>query len=1214
MDDSYGLVTKVVKSEHGDSGSVDDFKEVACCSDCDNFLQLKLPSFSPGNFSRLKCLERPWEHKEDLEIDIQPYYEKFCIALKEYQEDTLEEKFKEWSVDMQFLLPGITCCTRYYVDSLTDDSEAKTFDERLADWVEFGLSLEIAERFDSESLKHIELGCNLARRIFLMRRRQFASKLAARHILHRLVDIIESQKFSILRRCCAADVLFTSLFHCSATVPAFFNQIETDLAGKTCYARLTHLMLQKLPVRLMVALKPIVQFAGFAYSSFMINNLVRQVINNSLTDGDNEVLIKHLGLISDFILSNSHKSSVPSFYLFRILYETEMLSSLCVLITSTAVLKRTREMALSILIKLVSFDGFNISGTYFLASCSTDVIVLCLKILALVRSGKSDEKMVNTTLSVDFDALALALRALSLLDDLALINRQENNVVDDERRVAVLFDIFTLCSNQRSGGGKAMVAALCYSTNVEHLLEIFTFGSITILDKHVLDDIKTTLRHSVCYGYACEILLTLARASSLKQWTEPLRESIAQGTSPSAIHYLVQRLGYYLEKFKSSNDSPLSAITVLRLIDALLKENTENTGNGVFDDTMDKYELFSIFYDENGLQKIEDFLLCIATKHITQETEKNLYLASDSLICEMLLYSAVSIIETMVQSMCSCGKYVDMSPTSALLKIYSVFCCGYPNRYSTVKLKILGIFSLFVVMDLKENEHIQNKGRCPNFLRFFFECGLHPSTVIALSDILSQFLSTKILTRTSSSFGFSLESNEFNNRQFGEILLLQCSHYLRFIIMSGISSSITLRSSITTICLCLIRLSLPAANFVVNTIANYCLRSLLVSPASCVTECFNDDNSDSDTDENVRLNNDIRFGAAANFTVAACFKFLARFSNDVLFRYAFIPFLLSDSVFTVGVLKFFNVASQKTIPHVCFQKQIIVLFKNLCLTLNPESKTGALALSKTLYEKFCGTLVEHLGNKDQDFSTAVMSLMALYSIGCFTNTAKNIVLNAFVSRPDRLMLFIDRLCHIQGDSAELLKNALKTLMLILRDVFVYDDKLIKILQWTSRESDGDKVTTEKHPLLFICDLIEEREELTNCAEYIGFFKKTVNFTAESTKSVFSECDSNVEEWIPLKEFSTDVLNDTYKVDNLLEAVKECSVNCDLGTKFEPPAIELDLNALQAEFLQSSNAKFLKRSNYKVSDSTASAKCEGIFTFLLKKRLERDSVTETVIRA
>lgn len=54
----------------------------------------------------------------------------------------------------------------------------------MADWVEFGLSLEVAERFASGFLEHIKMGCSLAKRLFLMRRRQFAKRLAVSLLLY----------------------------------------------------------------------------------------------------------------------------------------------------------------------------------------------------------------------------------------------------------------------------------------------------------------------------------------------------------------------------------------------------------------------------------------------------------------------------------------------------------------------------------------------------------------------------------------------------------------------------------------------------------------------------------------------------------------------------------------------------------------------------------------------------------------------------------------------------------------------------------------------------------------------------------------------------------------------------------------------------------------------------------------------------------------------
>lgn len=69
---------------------------------------------------------------------------------------------------------------------------------------------------------------------------------------------------------------------------------------------------------------------------------------------------------------------------------------------------------------------------------------------------------------------------------------------------------------------------------------------------------------------------------------------------------------------------------------------------------------------------------------------------------------------------------------------------------------------------------------------------------------------------------------------------------------------------------------------------------------------------------------EIRFGTAADFTTAACFEFLTDCCRDNFFCRVFISYITKEASFVTGILKFFGVASQKTIPHVCFQKEVIV--------------------------------------------------------------------------------------------------------------------------------------------------------------------------------------------------------------------------------------------------------------------------------------------------
>lgn len=68
----------------------------------------------------------------------------------------------------------------------------------------------------------------------------------------------------------------------------------------------------------------------------------------------------------------------------------------------------------------------------------------------------------------------------------------------------------------------------------------------------------------------------------------------------------------------------------------------------------------------------------------------------------------------------------------------------------------------------------------------------------------------------------------------------------------------------------------------------------------------------------------VRFGAAADVATASFFAFMATCSAELIFRDPFIAVISQRKNYISTVLKFFKLASPKTLPHVSFQRHIIV--------------------------------------------------------------------------------------------------------------------------------------------------------------------------------------------------------------------------------------------------------------------------------------------------
>lgn len=147
-------------------------------------------------------------------------------------------------------------------------------------------------------------------------------------------------------------------------------------------------------------------------------------------------------------------------------------------------------------------------------------------------------------------------------------------MVDAQQYLTVLRNMLSMLTVE--GGRLALVSALSYKDNLEHVLRAFDAKkSVLTLGSHGDEDHKTRFRHTATYGYLCEILFAVARnqssgafwrkhgpainklidcnlisaATSLKQWMEPFRDELALGINMSTLNFLLLRFGISLQSW-----------------------------------------------------------------------------------------------------------------------------------------------------------------------------------------------------------------------------------------------------------------------------------------------------------------------------------------------------------------------------------------------------------------------------------------------------------------------------------------------------------------------------------------------------------------------------------------------------------------------------------------------------------------------------------------
>lgn len=79
--------------------------------------------------------------------------------------------------------------------------------------------------------------------------------------------------------------------------------------------------LQRTPVRVAVALHPVIHHAVFAYSSLKITELAKKAVTEKVSEADNKIIADNVSRITNFIYMKGRSTAYPSCYIYRAFYE-----------------------------------------------------------------------------------------------------------------------------------------------------------------------------------------------------------------------------------------------------------------------------------------------------------------------------------------------------------------------------------------------------------------------------------------------------------------------------------------------------------------------------------------------------------------------------------------------------------------------------------------------------------------------------------------------------------------------------------------------------------------------------------------------------------------------------------------------------------------------------------------------------------------------------
>uniref|UniRef100_A0A9J2PFT9 DUF2428 domain-containing protein n=1 Tax=Ascaris lumbricoides TaxID=6252 RepID=A0A9J2PFT9_ASCLU len=957
------------------------------------------------------------------------------------------------------------------------------------------------------------------------------------------------------------------------------------------------LFVKEMPIHVVLQLRSVVSYCAFLYWLMSIRKSVNAEADRENDDDESMALLTSLTKTADFVTVWRKKKNEDQCFLYKSLHESGILQSLCSIATATKLGSRVRMAAAQLLRVLVDFDGGDIAGAVFLSHSMTEIASLVIKILA-----RSEKVVKQRNFSSERSLLPYALHTLQLIDTLAIANQRDDDM-DCEQRISSLHAMLML--SVTAEGVKSLVAALAYPPCMKHLLEVFTLGNTAAGDEHVSGEVKTRMRHSASYGYACEILFTLARfqsdgcfwrkygavlchlidgsfisaATSLKQWTDPLRYALAHAANASSLHFLLQRLESYSDKFENG-EPPFAAITVLRLLNALLDEhyNLSNTSRNER-----YYEIISMFYEEHGLEQVVRLLRKASwsgapsvrdtrgrgtvrylkelanVKRSPGPAGSRATLSGDSSIYVALVYPALCLVGKVHKSLASINKLLDVSAVDVLLETYAV--CGFGRTREHVAIRRLTLEALNAHVTLQSST---SKSSLYVMLEKLFTCGLsQPRTFLAVVDIVRRLLPRPVLASVVDRLCEADRKTLLSSCGTWMDHLLMFKRHLSFIVLLGVTTSRVLRSHVIGLCVRLAHLGVSAARFIAGELLEQALRALAVSSQNAVLNALNDESDD----EGGSVSEEVRFGAATDYTTAAMIALTASCVRDTTICIAFADLLASRRLFLSTALKFFNVASHKTASHVVFQKHLIRMFVELCRVSNNEQEEIPI-LHSDLHLMVCSALCEHVGQNEQSLDTVIPALKALIAIGDASKHTRASVQKAFNSRPGVLTRFIRRLEATSDYSSSALNIASGLLLTLIENFFAKSAALCVVLQWPLPVDESSGEGCGEHPLLRLTAFLRESTDFE-------WSSATVPRLENILKMLEQSCDPNARENAYMEDgIWPDLEDGLHQIERslvVLNAFSRCAISDELdgplcNMDFDPPMMAVDVKQIADEFL------------------------------------------------
>ncbi|VDN01822.1 unnamed protein product [Thelazia callipaeda] len=1021
----------------------------------------------------IQSLEYPWMGEEDAKpTDLE--YELFCGALESFCSKPLVELLDDWMISLETVLPAIRSSIRIYSKAACQE-KIREMDTELVRWVEFGLSASENTSY-VENSQMVKIGCKLVEQLSAMHDKNLSIKFSEPQYLRHIMNIISSKLYCSSIRCGAARALLKILSHPLIS----WKLMLTKLGSReyNLYEQIVDFFINPTGVSLdlLAVLRDIVSYFSFKHSTDIVVSCARKLCVDDTCTNDGEIsqLISSFDILHDFFSKIRNDFGYTSCIAHQAVVKSRLIPHICAHIAAPTHSARTRFSAVRCLRMLCDLNNDDISGVLFLAYMDAETVTLVARMLNRV----SEENEVSL--------LPFALRAIVLIDQLAAVNEKKvlklfTSIVDVSARINILQNMLYMLYFHE--GRLALISALSFRDNLKHLLFIFDVQKSMFLSAGYIDDeLKMRFRQTTVYGYLCEILFSLARnqssgtfwrkngpkisklidcnlisaATSLKHWLEPFREELMLGTGMSTLNLLLIRLNDQGDKY-IEGDPPLPLITLLRLIDSIFDEpEREAPFNLSYDEI--RFDFHGRFYENGGFDRIRHVLSIANNQQSKRILERCTTFTGDSYIYCQFVRSAISVMYKLLTSLEIINWYPDKLTVDTLLRTYTLCCIDESCCDQRVKEIVLKSFALFICQTRNSQIRTKKSSRQP-FLEFFLFCGFeNPSYFLATLDILRQLLPlpSNLLANIA---GMDMKKIMYVEKMWNANIS-KCSFQLEFAVTLGTASSQRLRQCLFDVCKRLAYLSEDNALLIAEILIKQSSKVLTSSACSMVIDGMKDDLSEEESD--------IRFGSAADSIMASFYAFLAVCSGEFILRDAIVAVISKRRNYISTLLKFFKLASRKTLPHVMFQTYVINFFQNICYFDN-ETDIKHNCLPRDMYIVVCQSLVEHFGNIHHNKETVLLALKSICIIGRSSELGRAVISNALISNESAVLRFINRFITMSEPDLELFSQVATHLAELFRDILKNDS--VKSVVIKSQIS----ASSEEHPLMRFNSLLVESE-------------------------------------------------------------------------------------------------------------------------------------------